>query len=183
MTYGDKGAVIAAPFPCKLNKAFEPMIGGLDMNKKVSQIEKSKHFSGSRTAVTYDEIKKWIELWPGVREKVASNLEAYQELSGKGLRYRDYRTIKRHLEVLLPLVNDAPIITLINFVNYIESRMPPKEFMRLLQERLPVEQVGREFASLVDALIKGLPPAGQVIRALGSMLAGGFPFDWNQAKG
>ena len=152
------------------------------MEKKISQIEKSKHFSGDRTVVTYDEIKKWIELWPEVRKRVSSNEEAYKALSGLGLRYRDPRTIKRHLEVLLPLVNDAPITALIKFVNYIEARMPLKEFMRLLRERLPVEQVGPEFASLADALIQGLPPPSLVIQALGSILSGGFPFDPGKGK-
>ena len=79
------------------------------MEKKISQIEKSKHFSGSRTVVTYDEIKEWVSQWPAIREKVTSNLEAFKELSGKGLRYRDWRTIRTHMENILPLVNTKAI--------------------------------------------------------------------------
>jgi hypothetical protein len=147
------------------------------MNKKVSQIEKSKHFSGDRTVVTFDEIKKWIDLWSSIREKVASNLEAYQELSGKGLRYRDPRTVQKYLECLLPLVNHAPIAALIKFIDYVESRMSLKEFMRLIRERFPVEEVGSELAKLVDVLIKEAPQPSQVIKAIGCILSGGFPFD------
>lgn len=147
------------------------------MEERVSQIEKSKHFCGDRTVVTFDEIKKWIELWPSVREKVASNLEAYQALSGMGLRYRDPRTIKGYLECLLPLVNYAPIAALIQFIDYVESRMSLKEFMQLIRERLPVEEVGSELGKLVDVLIKELPPPAQVLKAVGSILSGGYPFD------
>lgn len=149
------------------------------MKKNISQIE-SQHFSGDRTTVTFDEIKKWIELWPSVRTKVSSNLEAYQTLSGMGLRYRDPRTIKFHMEKLLPLVNTNAISAVINFMNCCESRMPAKEFMRLLRERLPAEELGPELAKLADDLIKELPPPTDVLKAVGSILSGGFPFDNTQ---
>jgi hypothetical protein len=146
------------------------------MKKKVPQMD-SKHFEGQQTGVVSEEIKKWIELWPDVRKKVVSNQEAYQVLSGLGLRYRDPRTIKIHLKRILPLVNDAPISALIDLINDFESHMPVKEFMKLIRERLPVEELGPRFATLADVLIKEAPQPIQVINALGSILAGGFPFD------
>jgi hypothetical protein len=147
------------------------------MKKKVSQIEKSKHFSGSRTVVTYDEIKEWVSLWREIREKVASNLEAFKELSGKGLRYRDYRTIQRHLEGILPLIDNAPVSALIDFINFCESRFSIMEFMMLIREKLPMGEVGPRLDNLAGVLIGHPIPLGQVIQAFGSILSGGFPFD------
>lgn len=147
------------------------------MNKKISQIEKRKHFSGDRTAVTFDEIKKWIELWPSVREKVASNLEAYQALSGEGLRYRDPRTIQSYMEKLLPLVNTKAVSAVIDLIDFCESRMPVKEFMQLIQDRLPPEELFQKLSNLAKVLVKEIPPPGQVLKAISAVLSGGFPFD------
>jgi hypothetical protein len=77
----------------------------------------------------------------------------------------------------LPLINDAPISSLIKFANTLESRLSVKEAMRLLREKLPVEELGPELVTLADVLIKESPPPGDVLRAVGSILSGGFPFD------
>jgi carbamoylphosphate synthase large subunit len=138
--------------------------------------------SGKRMAVTYAEKTKWIEKWPEIRARVPSNEEAYQALSGLGLRYRDPRTIKTHMEKLLPLVNTKAISAIIDLINDCESRMPTKEFMRLIREKFPAEELGPKFANLAEVLIKELPPPGQVIQALGSILSGGFPFDSGKGK-
>jgi hypothetical protein len=147
------------------------------MNEKISQIEKRRHFSGDRTVVTYDEIKKWIELWPAIREKVPSNLEAFKELSGRGLRYRDYRTIKSYMEKLLPLVNTKAVSAVIDLIDFCESRMPVKEFIQLIQDKLPPEELSQKLSNLVKVLVKEIPPPGQVLRTISSVLSGGFPFD------
>jgi hypothetical protein len=146
------------------------------MKKNVPQMD-GKHFSDSRTMVSNDERIEWIRLWGNVREKCTSNLEAFKELSAKGLRYRDWRTIKSHMEKLLPLVNTNAISAVVDLLNCCESRMPVNEFMRLIRERLPAEELGPKLAILADVLIKELPPPAQIIKALGSILAGGFPFD------
>ena len=74
-------------------------------------------------------------------------------------------------------MNYAPIAALINFIDYVESRMSLKEFMRLIRERLPIEEVGPELGKLADVLIKEAPQPSQVIKAIGCILSGGFPFD------
>ena len=58
--------------------------------------------------------------------------------------------------------------------------MPVKGFMRLLREHLPAEELGPEFAKLADDLIKELPPPTDVLKAVGSILSGGFPVDNTQ---
>jgi hypothetical protein len=149
------------------------------MKNNISQMD-DKYYSGNRTVVTFDEKKRWIELWPSVRGKVSSNLEAYQVLSGIGLRYRDPRTIKSHMEKLLPLINTKAISAIISFTNCCESHMPVKEFMRLLRERLPAEELGPELAKLADDLIKELPSPTDILKVEGFILSGGFPFDNTQ---
>ena len=55
--------------------------------------------------------------------------------------------------------------------------MPVKEAMLLIREKFPIKDVAPKLENLADALINKAPPPGQVIRALVSVLQGGFPFD------
>jgi len=151
------------------------------MKREIPRMD-SKHSEGQQTGVTFEEIKKWVELWPDVRKKVVSNQEACQVLSGLGLRYRDPHTIRTYIEKMLPLVNTDAISAVIDLINYLESRMPVKEFMRLVREKFPLEELAPKFADLADVLIKEVSPPGQVLQALGSILAGGFPFDGGREK-
>lgn len=151
------------------------------MKKGIPKIE-SRRGAGKCTGVTSEEKMTWIEKWPDVRKGVTSNDEAYKVLSGVGLRYRDHRTIKSHLECILPLVNEAPLSALLDLVDDFESRMPAKEFMLLVRERFPIEELGPKFVTLADVLIKEAPQPAQVIKALGSILAGGFPLDTTSVR-
>lgn len=150
------------------------------MKNKIPQID-SEHFEGQRTGVGFGEIQKWLEIWPTVRPQVTSNAEACKVLSSMG-RYRDPRTIQSYMERLLPLVNTKAISAIIDFISDCESRMSIKEFMRIIRERLPAEELGPKLSILADALINELPPPDQVLQALGSILAGGFPFDSTRLK-
>jgi hypothetical protein len=152
-----------------------------NMKKNISKND-SKHFSGDRTVVTFDEKVKWIELWPGVRKRVASNDEAFKELAGLGLRYRDWRTVRNHIEKLLPLVNTNAVSAVIDLVNFCESRLPIKESLQLIKERLPIEEVQPKLTHMAEVLIKDVPPPGEVLQALGSILSGGYPFDPGKGK-
>jgi hypothetical protein len=146
------------------------------MRRGESQIE-SKRFSGVRTTVTFDEIKRWVELWPDVRAKVVSNQEAYQMLSGLGLRYRDPRTIRTYIDKILPLVNTNAISAVIDLVDFCENRMPIKEFMLLVREKFPLEELGPKLTNVADTIIKEAPPPTKILKAVSAILSGGFPFD------
>ncbi|MBA7672912.1 hypothetical protein ES703_81099 [subsurface metagenome] len=146
------------------------------MNNGVSRIE-SKNYLDQRTGVTFEEKERWLELWSDVRKKVVSNEEAYKVLSTMGIKERDYRTIKAHIENLLPLVNMGRLSELTELIEYCESRMPMQEFLQIVRERLPIEEMAPILGNLADTLIKQAPSPGQILRAFGSILAGGFPFD------
>lgn len=151
------------------------------MRKGVPGID-SKHFSGKRTGVTSEEIKTWLELWPDVRKKVVSNEEAYKALSTMGIKDRDPRTVKAHIESMLPLMKMGAISAAVDLINYCESRMPVRDFIRQIRESLPIEELAPKLASLAEEFIKDAPPPDQVVQALGSILSGGFPFDVQRRK-
>jgi hypothetical protein len=138
--------------------------------------------SGKRTVVTHAEKIKWIEKWPEIRARVPSNDEAFKELSGLGLRYRDWRTIRSHMENILPLVNTKAISAVIDLINDLEGRLPPEEFMRLIRDKLPAEELGLEFARLAETLIEEEPRLGPVLKAISSILSGGLVFDASREK-
>ena len=140
------------------------------------------HLYDRRTNVTSEEIKRWLELWPDIRNKVVSNEEAYKELSTLGIRNRDPRTVKTHVERILPLAKTGTISALVDVISFCESRMPVQELIRQLQEKLPIEELAPKLANLATQIANEAPPPDQVIRALGSILAGGSPFDVKREK-
>jgi hypothetical protein len=146
------------------------------MKKGVSKIE-SEHGEVILAGVSYEEKMRWLELWPTVRPQVMSNAEACKLLSNMGLRDRDPRTIQSCMEKVLPLVNTKAISALDNLIDDCERRMPVKEFIRQVRGKFPIEEMAPELANVADTLIKELPPPGQVLNAVASILSGGFPFD------
>lgn len=132
---------------------------------------------GERHNVTPEEKMRWLELWAEIRKRVVSNEEAYKALENLGITPRDPRTIKAHIENLLPLVKMSGLAELVEIVDYCDSRLPVQEVLHLIRERVPIEELAPKLANLADKMIDGIPSPGLVLRAFGSILGGGFPFD------
>jgi carbamoylphosphate synthase large subunit len=150
------------------------------MEKGISKIE-IKHGEVKRTGVSFEEKIEWIKRWPTIRAQVTSNAEACAVLSTMG-QNRDPRTILSHMQRLLPLVNTKAISALVELIDDCERRMPIKEAIQQIREKFPIEEMAPEIANVADTAIKELPPLGDVLKAFGSILAGGFPFDPTRLK-
>ena len=132
---------------------------------------------GARHSVTPEEKARWLELWAEIRKGVVSNEEAYKALETLGIRPRDPRTIKAHVEGLLPLVKMSGLTELTELIDHCDSHLPVQEVLQTIRERLPIEELSAKLGNLADKMISDVPSPGIVIRAFGSILAGGFPFD------